>query len=109
MVDQNARKQGVQIDFLGYPASTFVGTAKIALKTGTPIVPAIAVREKDGSHTFYFEKMIDPNDFKDKEYPIQELTEYVSKQMEPYIMKYPEQWFWVHRRWRNFSKAREPI
>ena len=109
MIDQNARSQGVQIDFLGSPASTFVGTAKIAFKTGAPIVPAIAIRENDGSHTFYFEKPILPEDFKDQEYPIQALTEYVSKQIEPYILKYPEQWFWVHRRWRKFSKARNPI
>ncbi|MCK4653910.1 MAG: lipid A biosynthesis acyltransferase, partial [Candidatus Cloacimonetes bacterium] len=35
------------------------------------------------------------------------LTEKVSKQIEKYILKYPSQWFWVHRRWRGSKKARE--
>lgn len=109
MIDQNAKKQGVNIDFLGKPASTFVGVAKIALKTGTPIFTGISVRENDGSHTLHFGEVIDPKDFNDNEFPIKSLTQAVSKKIEPFILKYPTQWFWVHRRWRSFKKARKDI
>ena len=106
MIDQNARKDGVLIDFLGHPASTFVGMAKIAIKNGTPIVPAIAIRLPDGTHKFFFEPMISPEGYKNNLNDIRELTEKVSKQIEKYILKYPSQWFWVHRRWRGYKKAK---
>ncbi len=107
MIDQNARKDGVLIDFLGHPASTYVGMAKIAIKNGTPIVPAIAIRQSNGVHKFFFEPIISPEGYKNNLDDIRELTEIVSKQIEKYILKYPSQWFWVHRRWRGSKKARK--
>jgi len=107
MIDQNARKDGVLIDFLGHPASTFVGTAKIAIKNGTPIVPAIAIRQPNGVHKFFFEPIISPEGYKNNLDDIIKLMQIVSKQIEKYILKYPSQWFWVHRRWRGSKKARK--
>jgi Kdo2-lipid IVA lauroyltransferase/acyltransferase len=107
MIDQNARKNGIITDFLGHPASTFVGTAKIAIKTKTPIVPAIALRLPNGKHKFIFEKPILPDEYKNTNEDIRTLSELASKQLEKYILKYPEQWFWVHRRWRGHKKARK--
>jgi KDO2-lipid IV(A) lauroyltransferase len=107
MIDQNARKDGVLVDFLGHPASTYVGMAKIAIKNGTPIVSAIAIRQPNGVHKFFFEPIISPEGYKNNLDDIRELTEIVSKQIEKYILKYPSQWFWVHRRWRGSKKARK--
>lgn len=107
MIDQNARKNGVLTNFLGHPASTFVGTAKIAIKTQTPIVPAIALRTADDKHKFVFEPMILPHDFKNTTADIIALSECVSQPIEKYILQYPEQWFWVHRRWRGFKRAKK--
>ena len=106
MLDQNARKNGIMTNFLGHPASTFAGTAKIAIKTRTPIVPAVAIRLPDDRHKFFFEKPIFPDDYQNTTEDIIELTEKVSRQLEKYILQYPEQWFWVHRRWRGYQKAR---
>jgi len=106
MLDQNARKNGIKTNFLGYPASTFVGTAKIAIKTKTPIVPAVAIRLPNGKHKFFFEKPILPDEYDNSPEDIRKLTERASQQLEKYILKYPEQWFWVHRRWRGYKKAR---
>lgn len=106
MIDQNARKNGVITEFLGHPASTFVGTAKIAIKTKTPIVPAVALRTSDEKHRFVFEKMILPDRYENNPEDIKELTEKVSAQIEKYILQYPEQWFWVHKRWRGSKKNR---
>jgi Kdo2-lipid IVA lauroyltransferase/acyltransferase len=106
MVDQNARKNGVVIDFMGFPASTFVGTAKIAIKTGTPIVPGIALRRKNDKNYLVFEPMIDVTKYSNSESSIKELTQYVSKRVEKYVVENPDQWFWVHRRWRGARKEK---
>ena len=103
MVDQSAGKHGVQTQFLGHLASTYVGAAKISLKTGCPVVPAIAFRNEDNSHTFIFDKMILPDTFTNDSLYI----EFISKKLEEYIIKYPEQWFWVHRRWKGKKKAKK--
>jgi KDO2-lipid IV(A) lauroyltransferase len=104
MVDQNARNNGIVIDFLGHPASTFVGTAKIAIKTGTPILPGVALRRQDDSNYLIFEPMIDVTEYDNTETSIGKLTQDVSKRIEKYALHYPAQWFWVHRRWRGASK-----
>ena len=97
MVDQSAGKLGIQTKFLGHLASTYVGAAKISMKTGVPIVPAIAFRNDDQSHTFIFKQIILPDDFDN----VTDYTEAISKKLEDYILKYPEQWFWVHNRWKD--------
>lgn len=109
LIDQSAGKNGVLTDFLGYPASTYIGAAKIALKTGAPIVPSIAIRNKDGSHNFIFEQVIQPEDFKIKTKPAITLIEYISKVLEKYIYQYPEQWFWVHKRWKHDKAAKKTL
>ncbi len=106
MIDQNARRNGVQTMFLGHPASTHVGCAKIAIKTQTPIVPALALRTEEDKHKFIFEKMILPEGYRNTTEDIIALTEEVSAQLEKYILQHPEQWFWVHRRWRSYRKAK---
>jgi KDO2-lipid IV(A) lauroyltransferase len=106
MIDQNARKNGVRTVFLGHPASTFVGTAKIAIKTQSPIVPALALRTPDDKHKLIFEPMILPEGYENTTKDIIALTEKVSGQLEKYIRQYPEQWFWVHRRWRGYKRAK---
>jgi len=106
MVDQNARKNGVLIDCMGHPASAFVGTAKIAVKTGTPIVPGVSLREKDGSNYLIFEKMINVEEYGNDAESIRQLTQDVSKRVEKYAWENPGQWFWVHRRWRKSHEAK---
>jgi KDO2-lipid IV(A) lauroyltransferase len=107
LVDQNAGRKGVETDFLGSPASTFIGVAKISVMTGVPIVPAVAVRHKNGGHRLIFEKPIYPDNYDKSEISQKLLTEKASKQIEKNILRYPEQWFWVHRRWRGAGKARK--
>ena len=106
LMDQNAGRNGILTDFLGFPASTFVGTAKIAIKIGCPIVPAFAIRLSEGTHRFICEEIIYSDNYENTLESIKELTELVSKKLEKYILKYPQQWFWVHRRWRGAKKGR---
>ena len=107
LIDQNAGRDGILTDFLGFKASTFIGAAKIAIKTGCPIVPAFAVRAKDGTNHFTVEEIISPYKFQNDDKSVKELTEIISKKLEKYILKYPSQWFWVHKRWKGRDKARK--
>ena len=107
LMDQNAGRNGVLTDFLGHEASTFVGAAKIAIKTGCPVVPAYAIRKNDGSHLFICEEIISPTGFKNNLEDITKYTEIISKRIEKYIYQYPHLWFWVHKRWKGSKKARK--
>ena len=107
LMDQNAGRNGVLTDFLGHEASTFVGAAKIAIKTGYPIAPAYAIRKDDGSHVFICEEIISPEGYKNNLEDITKLTEIISKSIEKYIYQYPHLWFWVHKRWKGYKKARK--
>ncbi len=96
--DQDAHEEGVFVDFLGKPASTPKGPAAFALKTGATLLPAFIVREgKTGKHTVYFEPGIAP----DTCATIESLTKTYTDRLEAYIKRYPDHWFWPHRRWKT--------
>jgi KDO2-lipid IV(A) lauroyltransferase len=101
LIDQNARKDGVLTDFLGHPASTFKGAAKIAMHSHIPIIPCVVIRQPNGEHVFHFDPPLDSSLYPDTEEGVQQLTQDVSLQLEAKIREYPHLWFWVHRRWKG--------
>lgn len=107
LLDQDAGKQGVSVPFLGLPASTWPGAARIAIRTGAPVVPVALLRT--GSQEFVLEvgEPLDPAQWNDTAADVAAFTARISGAVEEYIKAYPEQWFWVHRRWKGASEARE--
>ena len=101
LADQDAHGEGVFIDFFGRPASTNRGPAVMALKTKAAIITSFIVREKDNTFTLHFEPEIPLVDTGDFEADVRKNTENWSAVLERYVRKYPEQWFWVHRRWKT--------
>lgn len=99
--DQDAGDDGVIIDFLGRPASTPKGPAAFALKTGCPIIVAMLVRNGLSSHTLHIEKPIEVNKANEKAAEIKRLTQAYSDIIADYIRRYPDHWFWAHRRWKT--------
>ena len=92
--------EGVFVDFFGHRACTNQAMARLALKTDAPVVPAFLVREEDGfTATFLPEiPLVRTGDaIKDVEMN----TENYNRAIESIIRRYPDQWFWVHRRWKN--------
>ena len=91
---------GVYIDFLGKPAYTPTGPAVLALTADVPLLPAFIVR--DGNrHRILIDDFIYPVRTENKEKDILENTKAWSRVVESYIRRYPEQWVWVHRRWKT--------
>jgi len=99
--DQDAGRKGVFVDFFGYPASTPQGPALFHLKTGAPILIAMAVRNPDSTYTIHLEDLPSLSLTGDKETGIREITQACTAIIEKYIRQYPDQWLWMHRRWKT--------
>jgi len=99
--DQHAgRKDGVVVEFFGHPAGTFRSLAILALNTGAPVVPAASWREPDGRHVLRFEEPLAVIESDDVNEAIRRNTRAYNAALERLILRHPEQWWWVHRRWK---------
>ena len=96
LADQNAGPSGELIDFFGRPASTAVGPYRIAQKTGASILPAFMHRLKGPYHRLVLEE---PMDIEPDEDIIPFMEKY-NRLLEKNINEHPEQWFWMHKRWK---------
>lgn len=101
LCDQDTGQDGVFVPFYGKQAWTQSGVARIALKTGAGVVPTFMVRGKDGKFELHIEKEIELPQSGDKEKKVLELTRRITQVIEDYVRAYPEQWMWMHRRWKT--------
>lgn len=113
LCDQDAGRRGVFVDFFGKPASTFKSIALLALQHDALVVVGAAWRlpenEQFGSRWRQFElcteAVFDSRDFDDVD-GIRRLTQGFTTALEALIHRAPEQYFWVHRRWKTLAKVR---
>jgi len=95
LIDQDIRGDGVWVPFFGRDAHTPVGAAKIALKLDAAVVPSFIQRLPDGRHRAVFHPPLElPDD------PT-EATAAMTMAIEQQVRRVPEQWVWMHRRWRR--------
>ena len=99
--DQNAGPEGVFVNFLGKPASAARGPAVLALKTGAPLIFSLSIRQSDDMHHVYISPAVHTETTDDFERDVERYTAQMLKQLETYIHKYPEQWLWLHDRWKT--------
>ena len=99
--DQNAGPEGVFVNFLGKPASAARGPVTLALKTGAPILFSLSIRQPDDRHHVYISPPIYPNPSDDFQRDVQTYTTQLLEYLETYIHRYPEQWLWLHNRWKT--------
>ncbi len=106
LLDQHAgRAAGIPVDFLGIEAGTSKGLALLAKSTGAPVIPAFLVRE-EGFYSIMFGQELTFIETGDNDFDLRENTRLYNQMIEAIILKYPEQWFWVHRRWKTRSHRR---
>jgi len=98
--DQDAGKNGIFVPFLGKPASTHTGAAVYALRYKVPLVYGMSYF-KDKKYHFHFERFDGNSQLKFSRENIYKITEWYSKTLENDVRKYPEQYFWLHRRWKT--------
>jgi KDO2-lipid IV(A) lauroyltransferase len=99
LIDQDTRVEGVWVPFFGRPAYTPLGAARLALRRGVVTIPAFIERLPDGSHHARF---LEPLELPDDEVAA---TERMTRCIEDHIRRRPEQWVWMHRRWRRRPAA----
>jgi KDO2-lipid IV(A) lauroyltransferase len=102
LLDQNAsRREGVFVPFFGVPASTSKGLALLALKTGAPVVPIFIHREPDGRHRVIVDPAVPLPRTGNRERDLVEATAAFTRIIEAKVRRWPEQWLWIHRRWKT--------
>jgi len=102
LLDQNAsRREGVFVPFFGRPASTSRSIALVAVRTGTPVLPIFARRENDGRHRVVILPALQALPANDTDTAVVELTARCTATIEAAIRETPEQWLWMHNRWRT--------
>ncbi|MGH8683421.1 MAG: 4'-phosphopantetheinyl transferase superfamily protein [Burkholderiales bacterium] len=106
--DQHAGgRDAIQVEFFGHPAGTFRSVAIIAMATGAPVLPAASWREPDGRHVLRFEEPLPVIECEDVSEAIRRNTRAYNAALERLILRRPEQWWWVHRRWKGAPRAHD--
>lgn len=101
LMDQDANRDGVFVDFFGRLASTPAGSAVLARMKDSPIVPAFITENSDGTHTAIIQPYQMPAKTNDKNQDIQSTTAKLTKIIEQHVRQYPQEWFWLHNRWKT--------
>jgi len=102
LLDQNAsRREGVFVSFFGRSASTSKSLAVLAVRTRTPVVPIFIYRERLGEHRIEIHPSFGVEAEADREQAVAELTQRCTSTIEAAVTVAPDQWLWVHNRWRT--------
>jgi KDO2-lipid IV(A) lauroyltransferase len=102
LMDQNTlQSRGIFVDFFGKPACTIPVIALLALRYHVPVLPAFLVRTGFDTHTLYFHGEVEIIRTGDTQNDIKANTARFNAIIEEFIRKYPDQWFWIHNRWKS--------
>jgi KDO2-lipid IV(A) lauroyltransferase len=103
LFDQNTtRAEGVFAEFFGIPAATTPAIATFALRTGAAVVPAFLIWDHGiKKHRLTFDPPVDLIETGDRAGDIVENTRKFNQILEGYVRRYPDQWLWIHRRWKT--------
>ena len=110
--DQHAGPpDGIEVDFFGHPAWTFRSLALLALASDAQVLPAASWRKPDGRHVLRFEEALAVVAADDVGVQVKQTTRAYNAALEQLILRHPEQWYWVHRRWKSVRRAprRRPL
>jgi KDO2-lipid IV(A) lauroyltransferase len=99
--DQSAPKESIAVEFFGRDVPTFQGPAVFSLKTGAAIVLGLAVRQPDGDYTMNLKEVPTADLHGATPENIYELTRRQVRMTEDIIRTCPEQWMWMHKRWKH--------
>ncbi len=97
LIDQSIRAESAKVPFFGRPALTPIGPATLAIRTGAAAVAVFIERRADGTQLVRF---LEPIETKRHDDPIA-LTARMTEEIEKQIRRVPEQWVWMHDRWRD--------
>jgi Kdo2-lipid IVA lauroyltransferase/acyltransferase len=102
--------QGLFVDFFGVPACTASGLARVALKTGAAVVPGFTLWDPGlRKYRVQLSPALELIRTGNNEADVAANTQLFTRVIEQYARRYPEQWLWVHRRWKTRPEGTSPI
>jgi len=105
--DQSGPKEAPFIEFFERPAATHRGAAALCLKTGAPLIFLILIRVENGTFDLHYEEVDKSGLEQYTEENITELTRRHTALLEKQIRLHPEQWLWMHKRWKHTEYYRK--
>jgi len=104
------REEGVFCDFFGVPACTTAGVATLALRTGAAVVPGYIVWDEAARiHRLHFEPPVETVYTGNQKEDVVSNTARYARALEAVIRRHPDQWLWIHRRWRTRPEGEAEI
>jgi len=103
VLDQHAslaNRDGIAVEFFGKKAGTYRSLASFSRHTGVPVVPAAGYRLANGKHVLEFHEPLVWQDYSSTQESIYQNTLRYNQALERIIMAHPEQWMWMHKRWK---------
>ena len=100
VADQRGPKEGAKVDFFEKKVAAYTGPAALSLKTGAPLICGITIRSEDYKYKMVLVEISQDNLPASEEDKILELSQRYMSYLEKVIRKHPEQWLWMHKRWK---------
>ena len=102
LIDQNVQaKDGIFVDFFGRPAATTTVAAAVALKTGCVLMTSRTRLMPNGRYLLTYEPPVEFSPSGDRTADVARLTQALTRRVESWVRETPEQWLWIHRRWKT--------
>ncbi|MBI4435923.1 MAG: mitochondrial fission ELM1 family protein [Candidatus Omnitrophica bacterium] len=101
LTDQDAGRNGVFVNFFGRPTSFAPGAIAFALKTGCEVIPCFARRERHAHHVIEITEPLNITKSGNEEEDLKQGLQQFAERLENFIRKYPDQWLWLHKRWKS--------
>mgnify|MGYP000892431135 CR=1 FL=1 len=105
LADQDTnRHDGIVLDFFGQQTNCVPGPAAMARSAGIGVIPGCITRKKDGTHKIILHAPVEVPNTKDKRNDVRTAEQAVNRILEQHIREHPEEWFWLHDRWKSMRE-----
>jgi KDO2-lipid IV(A) lauroyltransferase len=102
LIDQNVQaRDGIYVDFFGRKAATTTVAAALGVKTGCALIPCYSQLKADSRYRLVYERPVHWLPTGDRASDIAQLTQLLTSRIEAWVREVPEQWLWIHRRWKT--------
>jgi Kdo2-lipid IVA lauroyltransferase/acyltransferase len=101
VADQRGPEESIKLEFFGRKTSVYTGPAILSLKSNAPLIFGIAIRQEDFSYKIFINEISRDNLPEDYDEKVKMLSERILRHLESIISQYPEQWLWMHKRWKH--------
>jgi KDO2-lipid IV(A) lauroyltransferase len=108
LIDQRAkRSEGIWADFFGKKVPTTPALAVLAMRSGSPVLPVFMIRNGFQKHRLLIKEPLELIHTSDIKKDVETNTQLFNHTLESMIRQYPDQWFWVHRRWERKKRVHD--